>query len=319
MGRPFTLYWSSLDKYEKCPQSFLWGRGWGAIDCGGGPGRKKPKPLKKSRHHAVMGIVIAEVLEDLYNHELWKSPEGLSQRLTELTDEKFKLECARNYIDWRIAPSKTEMLTVCTDGVLGFLKTLKQNRLLGPYAKAEVDLVAYVNKYTPIGGRADLIIRRDDTGISILDGKNSKAKGKYTDPDQLRWYALCFYLAYRVMPDRLGFTYFRYPAGMPVLDDDGNETGETETGVDWVEFSRDDLKGLAQRAVDARKGMDKERFPATPTPSNCRFCDYETVCEQRQEQKAKNRRRKKSKDSVLDQASGFVTFGMDGEDSVPVG
>lgn len=319
MGRPFTLYWSNLDLYEKCPQSFLWGRGWGAIDCGGGPGKRKPAPLKKSRHHAVMGIVIAAVLEDLYNHELWKHPDGLKQRLIELTEEKFKLECARNFIDWRIAPARTEMLTVCTDGVLGFLKTLKQNRLLGPYAKAEVDLVAYVNKYTPVGGRADLIIRRDDTGVSILDGKNSTSKGKYTDPDQLRWYALCFYLAYRVMPDRLGFIYFRYPAGAPVLDTDGKETGELETGVDWVEFSRDDLKGLAQRAVDARKGMDKERFPATPQPANCRFCDYETVCESRQEQKDDNRRRKKSSDSVLDGAKGFVTFGMDGEDSVPVG
>jgi len=136
MGRDFTLYWSSLDKYEKCPQSFLWGRGWGAIDVGGGPGRKKPLPVKKSRHHAVMGIVLASVVEDLYNHELWKEPETLKQRLTELTEEKFKLECARNFVDWRIAPSKAEMLTVCVDGILGYIRTLKANRFLGPYARS---------------------------------------------------------------------------------------------------------------------------------------------------------------------------------------
>lgn len=321
MSRPFTLYWSSLDKYEKCPQSFLWSRGWGAIDCGGGPGRRKPKPLKDSRHHAVMGIVIAAVVEDLYNHELWKHPEGLKERLIKLTEEKFKLEVARNYIDWRRSPSRAEMLKTCTDGILGFVRTLKANRLLGPYAKSEVDLVAYVNKYTPIGGRADIIVRRDDTGVMILDGKNSKSKGKYTDPDQLRWYALCFYLAYRSMPSKLGFIYFRYPHGTPILDDEGNETGDVETGVDWVDFSRDDLKGLAQRAVDARKAMDREKFPANPVPSNCRFCAYETVCEARMKQKASNRRQKKTKDPVLEQGvqEGFMTFGMDGDESVPLG
>ena len=340
MPRDFTLYWSSLARFEKCPQQFLWSRGWGAIDVGGGPGRKKPVPLQDSRHHAVMGIVIAAVIEDFYNEELWKHSNGLKQRLLRLTEEKFKFEVARNYIDWRLAGPKDDLLAICTSGVINFVfRTLKTHKFLGPYARSEVDLVAYLDKWNPVGGRADIIFRRDDTGITILDGKNSKEhwdrRNKrpkfYTDPDQLRWYALCFFQAYGKMPARLGFAYFRYPQGYTweaeierlreeqkqyawksVVIDFYEQRGAAE-GVTWVEYTKDDLKGLAVRAVEARKGMNKERFIPTPEPSNCRFCDYETVCDARQAQKESNRLRKKQSDPVLDAAAGqgFVRFGMD--------
>jgi CRISPR/Cas system-associated exonuclease Cas4 (RecB family) len=247
-----------------------------------------------------MGITIQGVLEDLYNNELWKNPKGLKDRLIEMTEKRFKLELAGSYIDWNRAPSKEALLRTCVDGVCGYLKTMKQNRLLGPYARSEVDLVGYVNKYTPIGGRVDFLVRRDDTGTSILDGKNSTHKGKYTDPDQLRWYALCFYLSYHKMPDRIGFVYFRYPHGLPI---EGSE--EVESGVDWVDFSREDLRGIAERAVDARKNMDKEKFEPTPSPSACRFCDYETVCEARQQQKASRSRKRKKNPDIPDNPEGF--------------
>ena len=70
----YTLYWSSLTMFEACAQQYLWERGWGTIDLGAGPGKGKPKPLRKSRHHAVMGIVIQAVIERFYNDELYKDP-----------------------------------------------------------------------------------------------------------------------------------------------------------------------------------------------------------------------------------------------------
>lgn len=325
MAREFTLYWSSLDMYEQCPQKFLWSRGWGAIDVGGGPGRKKPKPLKKSEHHILMGIVIQAVIERFYNDELWKLLRGkpLVERLMEICEKEFNLQVSRRFIDWRICPRKEDLMETIQNGILGYLQTLKAHRLLGPYARAEVDLVGYIDKYNPIGGRADTVIRRSDTGITIIDGKNSKrykdGKGgflTYTDPDQLRWYALCFYLSSGQMPDRLGFVYYRYPYGNTVLDMDGNpildENGDetTETGVDWVEYTKEDLKGLAQRALDVRKDMDKEKFDACPHWKTCRFCDYETVCPEREQQKKKNRRKKKNDDvdEQLDSVQGIQTI-----------
>ncbi len=317
--RKFTLYWSSLAKYEACPQSFLWGRGWGNIDVGGGPGRKKPPPFITSRHHAVMGIVLANVMERLYNDEMWREPDGLADRLEKMIEREWEFVTAKksNFVDYRVAGSKHELLKVCKDGIRGFLRTMKHQRLLGGYARSEVELLGWIDKYNPVGGRADLIIRRDDTGISILDGTNAKSKGKYTDPDQLRWYAMLFYLAYREMPNRLGFVYFRYPYGQPMVDDKGEpvldeETGKQkiEQGVDWVDFTKDDLKGLAHRAVAARKGMEKEKFEATPVPSVCRWCDYETVCEARQAQKAQNRRKKPKSVEAIEGSGGFTDFSL---------
>ena len=299
-GKRFTLYWSSLETYESCPQRFLWSRGWGTIDVGGGVGRSKPEPVKKSRHSAVMGIVIQRVVEDLYNLELWKYPVGLLKRLDEMVEKEFHYEISRNFIDWRFSPSKTELLQVCKAGVFGFLQTMKANKLLGQYAKAEVDLIGWIDKYNPVGGRADLIIRRDDDGVMILDGKNSQQKGKYTNPDQLRWYAMCYYLCYSQIPDKLGFIYYRFPY----------DSEKGESGVDWVTFTKEDLQGLARRAVDARKGMDKEKFLPTPSPSVCKFCDYETVCDARQGQKKENARRPRNEMDVLDGADGFVDFGF---------
>lgn len=330
--RSFTLYWSSLKKYEDCPQNFLWSRGWGNIDCGGGPGRRKPKPVQKTEHHAVMGIVLANFWEWLYNDEEWRRAQGLADRLLEKARMDFSRLLLDKFIDWRLAPSRDEMWEVIEAGVRGYLRTMKANKLLGPYARSEVDLTCYIDKWTPIGGRADLIFRRPDTGVVILDGKNSrrykdrKTGGwmTFTDPDQLRWYALCFYLTHGVMVDKLGFVYFRYPYGQECLDTDGDPIPEvdekgvptglnvTEKGIDWVPYSREDLEGIATRAKDVFRALNREKFQATPSPPRCKFCDYETVCPERQAQKSANRNRRRVKDPLLADmgGKGFVMMGI---------
>ena len=319
-----------MTTYEICPQSFLWGRGWGTIDVGGGPGRPKPVQLERSRHHAVMGIVLADFWEALYNNEEWKTQDGLLERLLERARKCFDRELMQNYVDWRLAPPRNELWETIEQGLKGYFKTMKAHKLLGPYSRSEVDLTCYIDKWTPIGGRADLIIRREDTGITILDGKNSKRykdrkTGKlitYTDPDQLRWYALCFYLTYRKFPDRLGFVYFRYPFGLPKVDSDGvavpevDENGlsmgatEKESGVEWVTYTKADLAGIARRAKDALKGMNREKFLAVPDPPKCKFCDFEMVCPERQVQRKANSRNRKSSETFFDGQTGLVTFGM---------
>lgn len=330
-----SLYWSSLRSYEGCPQSYLWGRGWGAIDVGGGPGRPKPISLERSRHHAVMGIVLADFWEALYNDCEWEHPDGMMDRLLARAKKCFDRELMnpRNFIDWRLAPPRDELWETIEKGVRGYILTMKQHKLLGPYAKSEQDLSCYIDKWTPIGGRADLIIRREDTGITILDGKNSKRykdrkTGKpitHTDPDQLRWYALCFYLCYHRLPDRLGFVYFRYPYGSTVVDFEGNpvhkvdehgqDLGEhdVEDGVDWVSFTPADLKGLAVRAKDALRQMNREQFAAKPSPPHCKFCDFEMVCPERIAQKKANSRTRKSGPPELSGSpqEGLVVFGME--------
>jgi hypothetical protein len=306
MNKDSTLYWSHLKMWEECPQKFLWTKGWDGVDCGGGMGRKKPLPEVRSRHHAVMGIVIQYAIEKMYNDELWRDPATLRDRLLELVDEEGQRQVAdpRNHIDWNEAGPEDSLLQVCRDGVEGYLATMKAHRFLGEYSKAEVNLLGWIDKWNPVGGRADTIIRRErepNRGIIIIDGKNTKHKMRYTDPDQLRWYALLFKLSYKVFPDRLAYVWYRFP------HDD--ETGET--GVEWIDFTEEDIKGIAQRALDAKKGMMKGKFEPTPSPKTCRFCDYEPVCDARQSQRAANAAKRgggrKSKEiEALKGAGGFV-------------
>jgi hypothetical protein len=270
------LYVSSFLAFSACPRSYLWGHGHPGIDLGRGPGRSRAKPEQDSKHHAVMGIVLSKAVEHLYNDEMWREPLTLPEKITAMVTREFTFSLTENYIDWSVAPSKQEMLKVCLSGALGYLRTMKTNKLLGPYAKSEVDLVTWVDQYTPIAGRPDVIIRRDDTGVLILDGKNSMTPGKYTEPDQLRWYALCFYLAYNTMPSRLAFCYFRYPEGTPPR---GHPANKPWTGLVEVGFTGDDVKNLGARAKETYQAMQKEMFDPTPSSKSCRFCDYRTVCD----------------------------------------
>lgn len=339
MTKPFTLYWTSLERYEDCGQKFLWYRGWQEIDTGGGPGKAKPLPYRSSEHHAVMGKVVQKVVENFYNNEEWRTKVGLWRRLEEMCRREFTFELGESFVDWReVEGGRSMMEQTIIDGVRGYMNTLQKHRFLGPYSRSEVRLLAYVNKYTPIGGQVDMIIRRGKDvvlpGITLLDGKNSKRyknpkkakKGMpelpritYTDEDQLRFYALCFYLAYRKMPDRLGFVFFRYPAGSIPPEDEWLDDGqgnkiqpEPDEGVKWVKFTKDDLRGLAKRAVDARLNMDKRKFEARPSPSMCKMCDYETVCPERQAQKERNRRKPKDSDQLFDGATEMLEFGFGG-------
>jgi hypothetical protein len=317
MNEQSTLYYSAFSAYEGCPQNFLWSYGWGDIDLGNGPGQPKKVPVRRSAHHALMGIVIQAVLERMYNEELYRDPKNLSQRLLAEVEREWVRQSKkpRNWVDYREAGmSEEELLQVCRDGVTGYLKTMKALKLIGPYAKSEVKLIGWVNKWLGVGGKVDFIIRRDDTGVTILDGKNTKRKLEGVDPDQLRWYAMVFKLAYKQSPDRLGFVWFRYPYGMEIKNADG-DTVETEQGVEWIPFTDDDLRGLAQRAQEARDGMRKEKFAPTPSPKTCEYCDFVTVCEARIAQRAANSRGPRSKPEGIEElpsTGGFLDLSVDG-------
>ena len=125
MARPgFTLYWSSLESYEGCPQQFLWSRGWPGFDVGGGDGRKKPLPERKTAHHALMGITIQYAVERMYNDELWRDPKALPEVLVRHVEQEWDRLVAKpdNWIDYAQAGDRESLLTICRNGVAGFLR-----------------------------------------------------------------------------------------------------------------------------------------------------------------------------------------------------
>lgn len=300
-SRTKRLYWSTIELYGACPQKYLWSRGHKDIDVGGGPGKKKPLKVLRSEHDKLMGHVLSSAIERLYNDELWMEPATTFKKLMDVVEREFTLALSDHYIDWKESPPKEALLQTCKDGIQGFIRTMKANKLVGSYARSEVDLAARSKPEDlfMMGGRPDLIIKREDTGITIIDGKNSKTPGKYTDPDQLRWYAFCYYLVHGVIPDNLFFCYFRYPYGSPHKD----HKGDPWTGLARVEVTKEHFEDLDQRARRTILGIATKAFDPTPKPSVCRLCDYEPECEARQS--TKRSRRKSVKAPILTGSGGF--------------
>jgi hypothetical protein len=317
------LWWSSFNTYEDCGQQFLWKYGVPGIELGGGLGKPKPKPTKRSEHHMVMGKTIQYAIECLYNDHLWKkifmrgegslTPQELSHQLAGIARERLLREIGSSHILWRESPSHAELEDLCVNGVVGYLKTMVAHRLVGDYSRAEKFLSGAIPcqgggpSSVAVGARVDMIIRRSKPpreGITILDGKNSKYRGKYTDHDQLKFYALVFYLGYRRLPDHLGFVYYRFPAGTPLEESPYFKPSvdfsfDSDPGVDWIPVDRNDIRSMAQRVVAVRQGIFRGDFDPDPEPSKCRFCDWEKVCESRQAQKEENRRKRKVKKITL--------------------
>lgn len=336
-----SLWYSSFRKMEQCPRQFAYKYGIPGVDLGGGEG--EPLPLKekhrRSEHWSLMGTVIQAAIETLYQEKWWLEPETLQSRLEAEVNRVFPLALDNSYIIWREAPRRQEMLDRCHVAVINYARTMYTHRLFGPYAQSEVKVKSSVGGHL-IGAKIDMLIRRcyevtDDEGntetvedVLILDGKNSLKKN--ADPDQLRYYALCFYNKHGVLPDKIGFVYFQYPVGYQKKPED-----VPETGIDWVPFTLEDLTGLGQRVVDVAAALVElnekaergectlEDYEARPRwTRRCQYCDYEPVCPERQAQKAANsakRRKNKKKtapvqitpDSQLPQKGPFLVVGFD--------
>lgn len=290
-----TLYWSHLKMYEDCPQKFLWTKGWDGLDVGGGDGRPKPITKPTSRHAAIMGIAIHYAIELFYNDKVYLNGSKVTDILCEIATQKFNALCDRMFIDYEEANmTKEEMLKVVLDGVKGFVPTCKHNKLLGDYAKSEVRMTAWLDNYTSIGGILDIVVRRDDTGTMLIDGKNSRVRA-FVDEDQLHFYSLLYRYSYRSMPDKIGFLWFRYPY----------REFTDQVGVSWIDVSESKLSELTDRIQKVKKAMYYKKFKPKPSRSACLFCNYKDQCGEYQEGEQLVEQAKSSKKS-----DGFGDFSL---------
>jgi len=302
------LYWSNVKMMKECPQRFLWTKGHKDHDLGQGLGKPKPLPpeeMRSSEHHLLMGTVLSKVVEYVYNHEYWRQPETLLQKAEEIARTEFLEEEKRYYCLWTYM-TRDEAIQTCAEGAKNFIRIMKDNRLLGPWNKSELRMTPTLNNYVSVCGIADLVFRDKQGRIHILDGKNASTPGKYEDPDQLRWYALAFSLQYGKIPDRLGFFYFRYPKGKTPEGFDE----ESWTGMQEVSLTKEDMTRLSKDAIEVSKMIHFGKFEAIPKPKHCNMCPYNSVCEPRIEQKARNSAKRKPKKLDLpDPTEGVEGFG----------
>lgn len=300
------LYWSRFETYTKCPQKFLWKYGHKDIDLGEGLGKPKPVPIEESKHNAIVGIVMANFMDEFYKKEWYKNPDNLHEKMSTYIARETMFQVQSNHIDWSRAKNHGQMEQEAMDAAIGFLSTFKEHKLLGPYAKSELDLKNWIEDgQYPIGGRPDLVLKRKKgSRVTILDGKMSRRKSKGCNKDQLLWYGLLFWLSYNVIPSELGWIWFSYPYGSKDVD------GNTEPGVELIEFDKYDLLEVASKGKDMIQSVERKEFDATPKASYCNYCVYESVCEERKQQRKANSEKRRKNKKPPENLNGIVDIDL---------
>lgn len=270
--RQYWLSWSGFDTYQKCPKKYRLTR----VD-------KEDPPEPDSKHNAVVGSVVQRVFEEFYNAEIWRSGSETTAKLLELVPKYFYEFLDKEFVDFddiKCNFTPLELLDTCREIIPKVMEGIKREKLLGPYAKSEIKLRAHLQGNYFLFGIADFILRRPDGELLLIDGKASRHREKYVDERQLLFYALAFKLVNGRLPDKLGIYYYRF-------------ADDAEKAFDWFKPEPARIKKLHGELVEAFTNIQKMRFKATPNASTCRFCPWENVCQERQQEKAVRREKKR--------------------------
>lgn len=215
--------------------------------------------------HVIFGSVIGKVFEWFYTKNVWAS-DDLVQSSLDLIEPAINDFCSDRNYDLSAHPGldislRTDLHKFIPSGI----KTIQDNKLLSPNSMAEMKLhVTFADDDVSVrmGGYADFV-HIDGDSVWIMDGKGSKYREKYVDPEQLIWYASQFYLKYHIAPTRLGFIHWRYP----------------DDPIQWIEYDAQSIKSSVSITFDiARKILNRQFSPKTSR--ECKGCYYLSMCEE---------------------------------------
>lgn len=243
---------------------------------------------------SIFGTTVGRLFEHFYNNKVWREthPQAfVMSQVDSILDDVLKEETSPSRLRkagvllWRdpsdpkarstTYANRDEIAADVRDAVSRGFSIIRQHRLLGPRAEAEVKLDSDVEGHR-LGGRADFIIHRTKPHHDriILDGKGSRYRDKYVDVKQLLWYSMLLREREGVLPDRVGFVFWRFDA---------------QEAVDWFEVTSKDVDDLLHAVITRIEvtesglkllGTEKdlnavaEIFPKNPNAQNCRFCPY---------------------------------------------
>lgn len=262
---------------------------------------------------SIYGSVVGRLFEEFYKDKLWRMgnpQETLMNRVEATVNEIIRRETT----PWKDKPGgvllwkgegpgqnpqgmytdREELIADVRDTIPRGFRIIRQHRLVGPRTDAEFKLDYVTENKDILGGRADFIIDRvpPQSDTVIVDGKGSRHRGKYVDPQQLQWYAMLFWKHTGKLPDKLAFLFWRY--------------GPDEC-MDWLDVVEDDVAELYETANDTIKGIQTSEKMLLPGSSpevargvflpkandkNCRFCPYASLCPpgQKIQEKLKSKR-----------------------------
>ena len=279
------LSYSGYKTYDSCPRSY-WHRYV----------NKTLVTKPDNRVHMLYGEAVGLIFEEFYVRKIWREPsptEALVARVDETLAGIVKKETARGGVfDWdekdargkpALKPgtrSLEEVRGEVIEAIPRGVASIKLHRLLGVKSGAEVKLDTDIKGHR-LAGRADFIIHRvsPDEDKILIDGKGSRWRDKYVDRRQLKWYAMLYQKKFGVLPDRLGFLYWR---------------SEPEDSLDWVACTPRDIEIMQETVLESVSTIEDgarqlgrtpgnatlvATFPVKPGP-DCKLCSYLEICDE---------------------------------------
>jgi hypothetical protein len=256
------ISYSGWKRYDDCAFDY-----WNAY-----PGQTQVEG-PDDRLGSIYGSVVGKIFEDFYNEKWWqKNPRPVAEMLTKV-EGAVAWTIKRETTPYRGRPGgvlmwkgegegqnpkgmyvdQDELIEDVKEAIGRGCRVIRHHRLLGEYAEAEVKLDYTVEGYR-LGGRADFIIQRvqPHNDLCIIDGKGSRWRAKYVDLRQVLWYAMLYRFHHGVVPDKIGFLFWRY---------------EPNEAIDWVEFVEDDLDELLNKVLGHLRKIEEGLAELGPRPS----------------------------------------------------
>lgn len=251
-------------------------------------------PGPDDRLGSVYGSSVGRLFERFYAEKVWKSNEPQAQVMSwvqatvdqvlhdEVSPSKYReggtlLWHGQKGATRHAYKNREEIVADVRDAVARGFRIIRQQRLLGPRAEAEVKLDQTIEGHR-IAGRSDFVILRTKphNDLTITDGKGSKYRDAFVDKRQLLWYAMLLQKKEGHLPDRIGFIFWRF---------------EPSEAMDWFDVTQSEVDALLQSALaeiekveagERQLGTEKsygsvaEVFKKTPNAEGCQFCPFAT-------------------------------------------
>jgi hypothetical protein len=275
-----------------------------------------PKP--DNRVHMLYGDVVGRIFERFYVDKIWTRkvivPTLVGLIKPTLNQVVIQETSKGGQFNWKEKNLKdgtrslSEIENEIEQAIPRGIRSIKKHRLVSHDAGAEVVLDTMVDG-CKVAGRADFVMRRPapNSDLVIVDGKGSRWRADHVNNRQLRWYALLYWLKTGVIPDRLGFLYWRF---------------EPEESMDWFEVTQRELEDLQNSILTTVAEIETAKtelvqlrdknnpgmvFWANPG-SACKLCSYQPLCPEGTKAMSSETKSEIAKDRASGVEDGEISF-----------
>lgn len=268
------ISYNAWKNYRECPKKYFL------------KNRKKQAPsVPQNDYYTIYGKLTEKFFQFFCNNWRFKSPymfpEDIKQKLRAIYADILK----NSIVNWSapfIKHSQEDIFNQSYADICAIMDSQNQNYFLNTKSEVTIEVATQIG--ANIVGRLDFIHKDAlGSGILVFDGKGSNNMGKNVEDFQVLFYALLHFFHFKILPEQLGFFYYRF-----------NTFKEVQISYEILNEFR------ARLSLDIKNILKDTTFTATPSPKSCKYCDYRTTCLEGIEDQAK--RRRKSKISEQDES-----------------